>query len=102
MEGHYLVLTFAAGKEDVRREYVPLLDDEETAEAALLRWAKAHPDMFLNGKPRQKNIERTLERLVNEPLFVQIARPTSWYREKGRGAFAAPGTGPTSRKRRRR
>lgn len=102
MEGHYLVLTFKVGKEDVRREYFALLDDEESKEAALLRWAKSHPAMYLNGKPRQKNIERTLERLINKPLYVALARPTSWYREKGLGAFAEAGTGPTSRKRRRR
>lgn len=102
MKGHYLVLTFAAGKEDVRREYFALLDDEETAEAALLRWAKAHPDMHPEGRPRQRNIDTTLARLMSEPLFVQLAHPTSWYREKGLGAFAEPGTGPTSRKRRRR
>jgi hypothetical protein len=102
VNGHYLVLTFKAGKEDVRREYFSLIDDEESQDAALARWAKSHPDMFLDGRPRQKNIERTLARLMAEPLYVQIARPTSWYREKGLGAFAEPGTGPTSRKRRRR
>jgi len=97
---HYLVLTFAEGKESVRREHIELLDPEESAEAALERWVMSHPDMI----DRQRNREKTAAALRASPLFVKIAHPTSWYREQadiqGRPFPSPPGGYTTSRRRR--
>jgi hypothetical protein len=89
---HYLMVVLAAGQNEVRREYLELQDPEESAASALERWARAHPDMFLDGRPRQKNIDRTLSRLMAEPLYVQLTHPSSWWREQYEsGAIERPG-----------
>lgn len=98
MGKHYLMIVLADGKDSVAREYIELLAPDEPEKSALERWARAHPDMFPEGRPRQKNVDRTLERLMNEPLYVQITHPSSWWRE----IQEAPGYVPPGRKRSRR
>jgi len=78
MSRHYLLLVFAEGKENVRREYVELNEPDETAEAALERWVQSHPDMI----DRQRNRDRTAAALRASPLYVHLCHPSSWHRER--------------------
>ena len=98
MGKHYLMIVLADGQSGVAREYVELLEPEEPERSALERWARAHPDMSPDGKPRVRNVERTLARLMAEPLYVKVCHPSSWWRE----IQEAPGYVPPGRKRSRR
>lgn len=83
---HYLLLTFADGKDSVRREYFALTDPDETPESALDRWVESHPDMVT----RVRNRDKVGAALKNSPLYVRLCRPSSWYRDNKQGAFAEP------------
>ncbi len=96
MGKHYLCIVLAEGKENVRREYIELSEPEESPTSALERWARSHPDMM--GGKRQRNIERTLARIMAQPLYTQVCHPSSWWREQQE----APGYVPPGRKRSRR
>ena len=105
MTGHYLMLQVSHGKEAdaFTRVYLPLLDiEEETAEEATERYVEAVVKANTNSKSRKKTIAAVRSNAIASIDLVRLCRPTSWHREKGTGAFASPGTGPTSRKRRRR
>ena len=104
MTGHYLMLQVSHGTaaDAFTRVYLPLLDIEETAEEATERYVAAVVKANTNSKSRKKTIAAARSNAVASIDLVRLCRPTSWHREKETGAFASPGTGPTSRKRRRR
>ncbi len=90
MGKHYLMVVLADGQNAVTREYIELQAPDEPEASALERWARAHPDMM--GGKRQRNIERTLNRLMNEPLYVKLCHPSSWWAEQYEsGALERPG-----------
>jgi hypothetical protein len=98
MPKHYLLVVLKGSGDTVEREYVELLSPDEPEKSARERWARAHPDMNPDGKPRQRYVETTLARLMAEPLYTQICHPSSWWREQQE----APGYVPPGRKRSRR
>ena len=103
MTGHYLMLQVSHGTSDdaFTRVYLPLLTEDETAEEATERYVEAVVKANTNSKSRKKTIQAVRSNAIASIDMVRLCRPTSWHREKGTGAFASPGTGTTSRKRRR-
>ena len=74
---HYLVLTFAVGKDGVRREHFPVHADD-TVDSALSRWVASHPTM--HGRVRNKERQ---ERLLRASVIgARIARPSSHYADE--------------------
>ena len=98
------MLQVSHGKADdaFTRVYLPLLDIEETAEEATERYIEAVVKANTTKVSRKKTIAAVRSNAIASIDLVRLCRPTSWHREQGTGAFASPGTGPTSRKRRRR
>ena len=97
MKGHYVMLVFAVGKTEVRREYVEI-EPDETAEQGIARWIAEHPTMI----DRQRNRERQARALEGSILEHRIARPTSWHREQALAAGLPWPTPPSRRTRRGR
>lgn len=75
MDGHYLVVTLPEGKEDVRREFLPLEKVDEDEADAVERWILQHPDMIT----RKRNREKTADAIRASILYTRIARPSSYY-----------------------
>lgn len=92
-KGHYLMLVYER-KDGTTREYVPLVSVEETAEEALGRWIEQHPDM----QGRQRNVQKTRDRLRSEVSWMRLCHPSSWLREQRESEPAKP----AKRSRRRR
>lgn len=94
MKGHYLNLVLAEGKDSIKREYLPLLHEDESVEEATERWVE------LKLGNRQRNRAKVGTRFLNSILFRRISRPTSWYRANKLAAFAEPTPGGKKRRRR--
>lgn len=77
-KGHYLELGFGTRNQDGvqinSREFFPLVSIEETLEDAL--------DRYVEDKlgDRQRNRAKAAERIRNQPMYVRLTRPTSFYR----------------------
>lgn len=91
MKGHYLLLVLKDGKASVRREYVELLEVDETVEQATERWV----EQKLLG--RQRNRAKAGAALLNLVIMRRICRPSSWHRTQE----AAPVAATTTRRRKR-
>lgn len=97
MKGHYLLLVLPDGKHSIRREYVPLVREDETVAEATERWIENHPDMI----DRQRNRARVADRLRGEIIEARLCRPSSWHRAQAEAAglpWPAP-PGKTTRRR---
>ena len=92
--GHYLLVVLPEGKEDVRREYLPLLHEDETMEEATDRWVE------LKLGNRQRNRAKVGSQLLNSIIGRRICRPTSWHRANKTLAFAEPVPGGKKSRRR--
>ena len=92
---HYLVLQVTRGQ-GFDLVYYPLAHEGETVGDATERWL----DEQLKG--RQRNVAKARRAAQARIEDARIARPTSWYREHGLGAFAeaTPGGRMTPRRRR--
>lgn len=97
---HYLLIELNVGtvKNPVtERVYFELLSPEETIPEATGRWLESHPDMI----DRQRNRDRTRERIMSQVERRQLCHPSSWYREQAEAAglpYPAP-VGSTVRRR---
>ena len=78
MKGHYLMLVLPDGKNAIRREYIPLVREDEDIEEATSRWVLQHPTMV----NRQRNRDRQERKLRADVIDRKLCRPTSWHRER--------------------
>lgn len=94
---HYLVLIVTKGKE-FERLYFPLTDPDESKASAVARWIETQV------AGRKRNVDLAREQAAKRIEQSRVSHPTSWYRERGLGAFAPAGDKPrpTSRRRSRR
>lgn len=94
--GHYLYLQLRVGATSFERVYYPLTSPDESLRAARERWLDeqvAH---------RQRNVAKARGAAEERIEDARIIHPTSWYRDRGLGAFAAATPGGRMTRRRRR
>lgn len=72
---HYLVLTFAVGKEGVRREHFPVSADTDL-DTAIEAWVRSQLGA------RQRNRDKAATKLKVSIIGARIARPTSHYADE--------------------
>lgn len=91
-KGHYLMIV-RESKTDVKREYITLEHEFETADEALDRYVR----MSLAGRQRNRAVAE--DRIRRGISYVRVCHPSSWIREQREASESPAKTTGARRKR---